>query len=360
MRIAIVGPAHPYKGGITMHTTLLAHHLTAAGHDVSLISWRSQYPFFYPGKQFVPEDQPELPVHAGATRVLSWKNPAGWTRWGRRLRGYDRLIFIWWVPTIQGPVYLSMLQAMGRKRPPVTLVCHNVLPHEPKPGDRQLAKALLRRCDQVITHTAVQAALAAQLTTKAITTVKLPLTMPRLEAKPVKKSAVTRQLVFFGFIRPYKGVDILLQAVAKVPDVSLIIAGEFWDDREDYDKLISQLKLKDRVTVIDGYVPADELGKLIQAADAVVLPYREGTASWNVSLAHAYGTPVIASTAGSLGAQVADEVDGLLCDPGDVASLARAINHFYEPGIAARLQAGVPTLSTEKDWQAYVQAIIGD
>src|SRR5438309_5583802 len=88
MRIAIVGPAHPYKGGIPQHTTELAHHLRAAGHEVSLISWRNQYPFFYPGEQFVPDDKPELPVFSGVKRVLSWRNPVGWLRWGRRLRGY--------------------------------------------------------------------------------------------------------------------------------------------------------------------------------------------------------------------------------------------------------------------------------
>src|SRR5665213_3408361 len=115
MKIAIVGPTHPYKGGIAQHTTQLAHHLQAAGHDVEIISWRAQYPFFYPGVQFVPQAKPELPVFPHTKRVLSWKNPAGWLRWGRRLRAYDKVIFVWFVPTIQGPIYRSILQALGKR-----------------------------------------------------------------------------------------------------------------------------------------------------------------------------------------------------------------------------------------------------
>lgn len=355
MRIGIIGPAHPYKGGIAQHTTELAHRLTAAGHTVDLISWRSQYPFFYPGQQFVAEDQPELPLHASTRRVLSWKNPAGWARWGHTLRRYDRLIFVWWVPTIQGPVYAAMLQALGRRRPHVTLLCHNVLPHEPRLGDRRLARAILRRCDQIITHTPAQATVAASLTTRPVCTVPLPLALPTLPLAPSRQ--LRRELLFFGFVRPYKGLDVLLQALATVPDVHLTIAGEFWGGSQSCRQLISTLGLQHRVTIIDKYLPVQELAERIAASDAVVLPYRHGTASWNVMLAHAYKVPVIATTAGSLGLQVRHDVDGLLCQPDNVDSLAKALQHFYKPGVARRLRNNVPVVSIDKDWQSYLQAL---
>src|SRR5665213_1647847 len=132
MKIAIVGPTHPYKGGIAQETTALAHELTKAGNDVTIVSWRAQYPgILYPGEQFVPENKPELPLFANTHRVLSWKSPLSWQRWGRKLRGYDQVIFVWVVPTFHGPIYLAMMRAMGKKRRPrIVVICHNVLPHE--------------------------------------------------------------------------------------------------------------------------------------------------------------------------------------------------------------------------------------
>lgn len=360
MRIAIVGPAHPYKGGITLHTTELAHRLTQAGHEVTVVSWRSQWPFFFPGQQFVPGGKPELPLHDATMRVLSWKNPPGWARWGRKLRSYDRLVFVWWVPTIQAPIYLGMLQALGKKRPRVTVICHNVLPHETKPGVKQFASAVLKRCDNIIVHTPAQARLAAKLTKRPIDIVTLPLPLHKLQRQASQNATVRKELLFFGFIRPYKGVDILLQALARIPGVKLTIAGEFWGDSQTYRKLITQLGLQTTVTIIDGYIPADDLAHYIKESDAVVLPYKEGTASWNVSLAHAYGTPVIATTAGSLSQQVHEGIDGILCKPNDVSALEKAIKDFYKPGVASKLRAGVPTISADEDWQDYVDAVTKD
>jgi glycosyltransferase involved in cell wall biosynthesis len=359
MRIAIIGPAHPYKGGIAQHTTELAHRLSQAGNEVELISWRTQYPFFYPGKQFLPQDKPELPPYPGTKRVLSWRNPVGWGRWGRRLRQFDRIVFVWWVPTFQGPAYLGMLQALGKKRPAAVIICHNVLPHEPKPGDRQLAGAVLRRCERVIVHSSSQADIAGKLTKKPVVTVELP--MPLQQApKQAPKKGLTRQLLFFGFVRPYKGLDILLRALAKIPDVKLTIAGEFWGGSEKYANLIKELGIGKRVTVLNGYVAADDLAALIAQSDAIVLPYKDGTASWNVGLAHAYGTPVISTKVGSLGTQVRDGVDGLLCEPGNVQSLADAIRRFYEPGVAQKLRQAVPEVSTDAGWQSYLHAVTAD
>jgi glycosyltransferase involved in cell wall biosynthesis len=357
MRIAIIGPSHPYKGGIAQHTTELAHHLSAAGHEVELISWRTQYPFFYPGQQFVVE--PELPQHPGTRRVLSWRDPVGWARWGRRLRAFDRIILVWWVPTIQGPVYLGMLGALGRKRPPVTIICHNVLPHEPRPGDKKLARAVLSRCQQIIVHSADQAKLAAKLTDKLVRTVDLPLPLLQ-EAKKAPKKGISNQLLFFGFVRPYKGVDVLLRALATIPNIQLTIAGEIWGDFKVYTDLVDKLGLQDRVRIKNGYVPANELATLITEADAVVLPYKAGTGSWNVSMAHAYGAPVIATSVGSHETQIQNDIDGLLCEPDNISSLAGVIKHFYEPGVAKRLREAVPEVSSDTDWQRYVKAVTAD
>lgn len=356
MNIAIVGPTHPYKGGIAQHTTKLAQQLQAAGHDVSLISWKNQYPFFYPGEQFVPGGRPELPPFHHTIRALSWKNPVGWLRWGRRFKDFDHVILIWWVPTIQGPVYQTMLRAAGGKRPHVTVVCHNVGQHEPKPWDKALTKYVLGRAQRIIVHSKSQARLAKGIVDSPVKIARMPI---HFEAQPNMTSNAAKDIgmLFFGFVRPYKGVDVLLEALAKVPKVRLMIAGDFWGGSDEYKTQIKRLKLDRRVTIRDEYLPSEDLATLISKADVVVAPYKSGSASQNALLAFTYGTPVIATTAGSLGEQVRDNVDGLLCEPGDIDSLAEAIKQFYKPGVAQRLRKGIPDVSGSSDWDNYIRIV---
>src|SRR5262252_5186441 len=160
MRIALVGPAHPYKGGGARHTTELARHLAAAGHDVIIESWRAQYPGrLYPGQQTV--DVPEGAPYPRTLRRLAWYRPDGWLAEGRRLRPADLVVFALLTP-LQTPAYLTIMVGLGR---PVrtAVICHNVLPHERRPGDVALTRALLGRADTVITHSAAQAAQARDL-----------------------------------------------------------------------------------------------------------------------------------------------------------------------------------------------------
>lgn len=357
MRIAIIGPTHPYKGGIAQHTTELANRLKSAGHDVKLISWKSQYPFFYPGKQFVPDDQPEVPLFKETVRVLSWKNPIGWWTHARQLKKYDKVVFAWWVPKIQAFPYRVMLRAIGKKGPEIIFVCHNVLAHDGKKGNKLTAKRVLKKANRLIVHSESQAKDALSLTQ----TQPLILTMPlATHILPSQTPYVVRgRLLFFGFVRPYKGLDILLEALAKMTIIQLIVVGEFWEPAQKYQKLIDKLGLSKRVELRQGYVSAEDLGRLILACDGVVLPYRTGTASWNVAMAQAYQRPVIVTKAGSLAERVTDGINGLICKPNDIDSLAQAIKMFYVPGIAAKLQQHIVPPDTDGEWKKYTDGVIG-
>jgi glycosyltransferase involved in cell wall biosynthesis len=362
MRIALIGPTHPYKGGIVHHTTELAHRLEKAGHDVSLISWSAQYPtILYPGVQKVADDKPEMTPFSKTTYPLSWKNPLGWTAVGRKLRSYDLVIFVF-VTSIQAPAYLTMLRTMGSKRKAkVMALCHNVLPHERKFFDVPLTKAVLGKVDNVLVHTPSQAKLAKELTKATVTVADMP---PHLPAKPHGKvkgfEKLQHHLFFFGMVRKYKGVDILLKAIANVPDVKVTIGGEVWGGMEQYEQLMDELGVRDRVTFNRGYVPSQQISEYIASSDAIVLPYRSGTATQNIQLANAHGKPVIATRVGSMTNQVRDGVDGLLCKPNDVESLTKAIKHFYEPGIAEKLTKNVPKLSEDKLWETYIIDLLAE
>lgn len=354
MRIAIVGPTFPYKGGGAQHTTELARRLDLAGHDVVIESWRAQYPgFLYPGQQTISE--PEGRPYPRTLRRLDWRNPLGWVAAGRRLRRADLVIFAVLSP-VQAPAYLGILAGLGRRARTVAL-CHNVLPHERKPYDRPLMKALLSRVDVALTHSAEQAELARGLTGRPVRTAELP---PHLPASSTRRdTTVHRRLLFFGIVRPYKGLDLLLRALPE--GVSLTVAGEFWGGLERETRaLVAELGLAGRVELRPGYVAAAEVPALFAAADALVLPYRSATASQNVWLAHEHGLPVIATRVGALADHVTDGVDGLLVEPGEAAALRAAIDRFYAPGEPERLRSAVKAVDPDPLWAAYLAALLDD
>ena len=375
VRVAIVGPAHPYKGGGARHTTELAHRLADAGHDVIIESWRAQYPArLYPGQQTV--DVPEGAPYPRTRRCLAWYRPDGWLAEGCRLRPADLVVFAYLTP-LQAPPYLAIMSRLG-PTPKTAVICHNVLPHERRPGDVALTRALLRRADTVLTHSAAQTAQARELAPGAtVRTVTMPPHLPasasptqgteRAEVSapahtprpgPADAPAPTR-LLFFGIVRPYKGLDVLLRALAQAPpQVTLTVAGEFWGDSTEMDNLIAELGLAGRVTVRPGYVPADQIPALFGAADALVMPYREATASQNALLAFAHGVPVITTTAGALADQVRDGVDGLTCAPDDEKDLLRALDEISDPETARRLRAGVRPVDPEPGWAAYLRVLL--
>ncbi|WP_030509381.1 glycosyltransferase family 4 protein [Microbispora rosea] len=364
MRIAIVGPTYPYKGGGAQHTTELAHRLRARGHDVVIESWRAQYPsFLYPGQQTI--DNPEGEPYPGTRRDLDWRRPDGWVACGRRLRSAD-LVVLTVLSPVQVPAYLGILSGLRRRTPVVAsrrearvvALCHNVLPHESKPYDRPLMKALLRRVDGVLVHSEQQSDLARALTGAPVRVAALAPHLPARGAREAAGHTAHGRLLFFGIVRPYKGLDLLLEALAQAPGVRLTVAGEFWGGLEDTRALIARLGLADRVEIRPGYVAAEEVPGLFAEADALVLPYRSATASQNVWLGHEHGVPVIATRVGALPDNVRDDVDGLLVEPGSAGALAEAIKRFYEPGTPERLRAGVAPVDPEPHWAVYLDTLL--
>jgi glycosyltransferase involved in cell wall biosynthesis len=367
VRIAVVGPTHPHTGGIVHHTTELSHQLAAAGHDVDLISWSAQYPgFLHPGTLRVPGGEPEVRVYPRTSYTLAWWNPITWWRTGVRLRLYDAVVFVH-ASTVQVPAYLTMLRALragsGRSPTPrVVVVAHNVFPHERHFGDAVLVRALLSRAAGVLVHSPELATLARTVVNNRTEVVVADIP-PHLPAQPLVRRPITdadqpfNRLLFFGTVRPYKGLDVLLQAMVNVPGIKLVVAGDIWSGVSGLRDQIAELGLLDRVMLRPSYVAGSEIAGLFRDVDALVLPYRAGTASQNVLLAHAMGVPVIATRAGTLGGQVNDGVDGVLAEPDDVADLTAALLRFYSPGTPQRLRAGVPIVDTESSWNGYVDVL---
>lgn len=362
LKLAVVGPAYPYKGGVAAHTTALAHELAEAGHDVTLVSWSHLYPsLLYPGEQAVPGGTPDVPPFPRTIRALSWARPDTWVRAGRRLRGVDAIIVVHVIPQVV-PAHLALLRAAGvglsesREGGPRSLViAHNVLPHEQRPGDRQLMQALFSRVDSVVVHSDAQAKLAADLGASHVRELELPPHLPG--GPPVRHvpNAQTTRLLALGMVRDYKGVDLLLDALTEVPGLTLTVAGELWGEAgRKVRELAQDPRLAGRVEVHGGYVPADRLPDLFARHDVLTLTYRSATASQNVLLAQRHGLAVLASTVGTFPAQVREGIDGVLVPPGDRVALVGALRRLADPAYAARLRAGVEEPDLSGPWARYV------
>lgn len=361
MRIAVLGPTFPYKGGIAIHTTQLAHRLADRGHDVALLSWSAQYPnVLYPGEQriAVPEVEP-FPV---TSYPLSWRRPDSWVRVGRRLRRDADAVIVAHTTPVQAPAYATLLGAVGHDARRL-VVCHNVVAHEARAIDPMLVREVLRRAEAAVVHSSGERAealsLAGSLEVAVTPLPPGPRDFDNISAVDPGRP-VQRRLLFFGLVRPYKGLDVLLRALATgPPDVDLIVAGEFWGGTESTERLIAELGLTKRVDLRAGYVPSDDIPDLFAAADALVLPYRTATGTWTGLLGHAYGVPVVATRVGAMVDQVEDGVDGMLCRPDDAADLARALVQLYEPGELARLRAGITPPQPQRMWSQYVDVVEG-
>ncbi|MDV3222181.1 glycosyltransferase family 4 protein [Intrasporangium sp.] len=364
LRVAVVGPTHPHKGGVAAHTTMLAHHLTEAGHDVTLVSWAHLYPSkLHHADATVPQGAPEVLPYPRTIRALSWARPDTWVRTGRRLRDVDAVIVVHVMPQVV-PAHLALLRAAGAvpgqqgPRPQSIVVCHNVLPHETRPGDSALMRLLFARVDATLVHSADQARLAHDLGARRVSVADLPPHLPGGE--PITRGPRTgpTRLLSLGLIREYKGIDVLLRAMREVPDVSLTIAGEIWpSQREVIERLVTDPRLAGRVELRDGYVPADELAALLADHDVLALPYRSATASQNVILGHAHGLPVLASDIAPFSGQIEDGVNGLLVPPEDERAFAGALRRLGDPQVRARLAEGVQTPDLSGPWAHYLGTI---
>ncbi len=308
-KIAIIGPVYPYRGGIAHFTSAMAETLKSQGHEVDIISYKWQYPkFLYPGK--TDKDPSQNRAKTNANYILSSLNPCDWLKTYRYIwkTKPDLVIFQWWV-SIWSPAYAWLFKKLKRAGIPFKVLVHNTHPHEAKAIDKNLARYAFKHARDFITMTDREAQkLKALLKTDIfVQTVPHPI-YQAFPSKGYSKSEARQHLglatdqpvlLFFGFVRAYKGLDLLLEAVAQLQaqntPVQLLVGGEFWDDIGQYEAQITRLNIQDKVKIVAEYIPDDEASIFFEAADCFVAPYRDATQSGSVKLALGYGIPVVVS-----------------------------------------------------------------
>ena len=342
MYCIIVSAAYPLRGGIAHYSALLARTLRER-HRVETITFKRQYPaLLFPGSS-QEESGPAL-GESPAPQLIDSINPLNWIRVGEELRrrAPDLVIFNYWMPFF-GPCFgtiASRLRRTGSTR--VLFLLHNVLPHEQRPFDRAFTRYALRRGDCFIAQSeAVRRDLLSIVPGARHRVVPHPVyslfgpPLPREEARRLLGITSERVVLFFGYVRRYKGLDILLDAIARARrelDLTLMVVGEFYDDETRYRRLIAELGLTESVRIVSGYVPNDEVARYFSASDVVALPYLSATQSGIAQIAYNFNTPVIATRVGGLAEVIEEGQTGYVVPPADPEALARALVRLFREG----------------------------
>jgi glycosyltransferase involved in cell wall biosynthesis len=343
MRLALVGPTYPFRGGIAHYTTLLCNALRER-HQVLFCSLKRQYPqWLFPGRS--DRDPSQVRPQVDCEYTIDPLNPLSWWRTFQRIQQEEAemVIFQWWVPYWAFPFAAIASLARHRTSTRVLFMCHNVLPHERHLGDAFLTKLALSQGHSFIVHAQKERSMLERLLPgRLVRRTAFPTYAPLADTSLSRQMARSglgiaddqQMLLFFGFVREYKGLRYLLLAMPEVLDVlpmaHLWIVGEFWDDPFPYQQLIHSLEIEEHVTIVNRYVPNEELPRYFQSADIVVLPYIDATQSAVVQLAYGFGRPVITTDVGGLREVVQEGLTGLLVPPGDSSTFAQAIIRYFE------------------------------
>lgn len=366
MKVALIGPVYPYRGGIAHYTTMLYRALRERGHDVLMVSFKRQYPrWLYPGRSDKDPSKRPLVVE-DAKYWIDSLNPFTWLTTFWRIWRYqpDVIVLQWWT-TFWAPVWwtMGMFNRLFLKKR-LFYVCHNVLPHEMRWGDRKITQVVLGLGTRFIVHSVEeQNRLLFLLPTAEVTIVPLPVFDILATKEQVSKEQARKRLglpvdipvmLFFGIVREYKGLQYVLSAMpevrARLGRIVLLIAGEFWGDKRPYLELIEQLGIDDSVIIEDRYIPNEEIPQYFSAADVLVAPYQHMTGSAVLKMAQSFGIPII-TTAPKDSLEPGGEVVFLT----DSSMLANAIVRYFTEKNPVRRPSC--SLDSKSSWLKAVEAL---
>lgn len=355
--IVIIGPAYPLRGGLATYNQLLAIKLQDQGHQVRIVTFSLQYPsILFPGKtQYSTDPKPE---HLDIEVSLNSVNPLNWVRLGRKLKKEkpDLIIFRYWMP-FMGPCLGTLGRIVSKnKHTKVIAIADNIIPHEQRFFDSAFTRYFVGGCDGFVTMSeSVLSDLKQFTTTKPAAYNPHPMYEsfgPQLEKADARKKLGLQEdgkyLLFFGFIRKYKGLDILLRAFAdkriQEAGIKLIVAGEYYDKPDDYQAIIKECNLENALVQANDFIPDSEVSTYFSAADMVVQTYKTATQSGVTQIAYYYHNPMLVTDVGGLAELVPHNKVGYVTSL-DINEIADAILDFYSN---SRETAFIENIKTER------------
>ncbi|MCX6165810.1 MAG: glycosyltransferase [Ignavibacteriae bacterium] len=377
MKIVIIGTAYPMRGGIAQYNSILYKYLSEK-NDVKIFSFKRQYPeFLFPGKTQYETGEPsfKIPEDKNVISVNS-TNPFNWFFTALKIRkeNPDLLIYKYWIPFFAPCFFtISFIVKMLRKTK-VLFICDNVIPHEKRIGDRFFTKLVF----SVVNYFIVQSR-----------TVENDLKKFNKSGKPYKlsphplynifgdkldkaearrfieenyniKIGTDKVILFFGYIRKYKGLMYLIESLPEILkdiNVKLLIAGEFYDDEKPYKEKIKELNLEENILLLSDFMPDDKVRYFFSACDCLVLPYTNATQSGIVQIAYYYDKPVIVTDVGGLSEVVIAEKTGIIINPGNVNEIAKAVKRFYIENLEEIFSENIKTEKLKYSWEVFVENI---
>jgi D-inositol-3-phosphate glycosyltransferase len=367
MKIVIVGPAFPLRGAMAQLNVILGWYLSKK-HDVQIVSFTRQYPsLLFPGKSQIDPGKPLFDIPT--IPMVDSINPVSWYRAAQYIANQkpDVLIFRYWMPFF-APCFGSIARMVKRKtNAQVIFICDNIVPHEKRPGDIALTKYALSSVDAFIVLSKTVEEDLRQIVPKARYVLSpLPLFNVFGELQPKRESRMKlgihddHVMLFFGYVRAYKGLAVLLDAmpmILKKTNVKLLIAGEFYEDEAKYRAKIRQLGLENYVQLHSDYIPNEEISIYFSAADVVVLPYISATQSAIVPVAYHFNKPVIVTSVGGLAEVVVNGRTGFIVPPENPKAFADAVVKFYEEKRESEFAVNIQEEKKQFGWDTFVERL---
>ncbi len=360
-KIVMIGPVYPYKGGISHYTGLMYRELEKRC-DVEMISYKMQYPRFLFHKEQRDYSNDSFRIEH-AEYILHTANPVNIIKTARHIRRQrpDMVVIQWWHPYF-APCYFLLTRFTGGQN--VVFICHNVFPHERFPMDRFLTRLALKYGGHYIVHAREEAEELRKIKKNPDYVVTPHPTynafrfegMSQAQARErLQISPEERILLFFGYVREYKGLKYLMRAMPEIfredEKVRLWVVGEFGTDRDEYGNLIHELGIRNRIRVVDSYTPDREVEQYFAAADLVVLPYTSATQSGIVQIAYGFTKPVIVTNVGGLPDVVEDGRTGYVVRPESPEAIAEAVLRFFRENQARRMEKNIEEESYRFSWE---------
>jgi glycosyltransferase involved in cell wall biosynthesis len=360
-RIALLGPLHPWRGGLAQYLQLLGEALERHA-EVRAVTFTRQYPdVLFPGTSQLDTSapRPRFPTEA----LLDSIGPRSWRRTAAHLERFApaAVVLKWWMPFF-APAFASSVGPLRRRGTRVLLVCDNLVAHEPRFYDGAFSAWMLRNSDgYLVMSEAVERDLDRLKPGAPRRRVPHPF-YAQFDQRRFTRETAREKLglagdvaLFFGYVRHYKGLDTLLSAWPQVrarrPGATLVVAGEAYENTDAY-RALAAASGEGAVRWLDRYIPDDEVEALFRAADVTVLPYRSATQSGVTHVAYALGVPVIATRVGGIAETVRDGETGLTCPPEDPQALADTIVRYFEGGMRESMAPHIAALQAEHSWAA--------
>ncbi len=371
MKIIILGTAYPYRGGLAAFNERLARQFQQEGHEVTMITFTLQYPsFLFPGKTQYSTEQPPTDLHI--VRRLNSCNPFNWIRVGREIRrmNADLLITCYWM-SFMAPAF-GTVERIVRKNGKTRCIglVHNMLPHEPSILDKLFAPYYVRHTDAFVALSEAVVGDIARIDKQQKPKTFSPHPIYDHYGAKIERNEALQQLglpadrhylLFFGLVRAYKGLDLLLEAMGqlkdRLPKVDVIVAGEFYEDEAKYRAQIAQLGLQERVHIFNEFIPDDAIRTYFSASDIVVQPYKSATQSGVTQVAFHFEKPMLVTNVGGLGEIVHHGKMGYAVSV-DAQAIAEAIADFYENNRQEPFTAYVRTEKAKYGWDKMTRAFL--